>query len=207
MHEPIANTAGAEHERLKRAEDEAYFRLARFSLNILNWADLPRSPSEEHDLLVKFLGNFFNDFTKKVEAEGAGEAIAQKGVEPAQDQWGPAYIRWRNKMLAGYTTDDYLRAHAWLIREFIIPALGRTRPGTKHGSGRPKLFLNRDRAIAETVDYICEKYNLNPTPTESVNKKECGCSIVAKALKRCGIKLATKSIVGIWQRTRKQLLS
>jgi|SRR5262245_13179262 len=157
------------------AEEEAYRRLRLGLVKIISWADPPGNPQEECHFAVKFVDAVLNDLIDSLPESAENDNVR----------------------------DSFLRANTPLVRDFAIPALRRLRPGKQRGCGRPKLLLQRDRVIAETVDYICEKCNLNPTPTESKNKKECGCSIVGKALKRWGIKLSTKSIVGIWQRARK----
>jgi hypothetical protein len=82
---------------------------------------------------------------------------------------------------ARQAADEFLGAHASIVRKVILPALRLGRPPKKSG---PRSILMRDRLIATVVTTICQQYRLKPYRNPQ-SKHECnGCAVVAAALKR-----------------------
>jgi hypothetical protein len=87
----------------------------------------------------------------------------------------------------------------WLQRYIVRAA--------RNGGGRaergrdPRTNLVRDQVIAWAVHFISRRYNLNPTRNAATDI-ECGCSIVAEALRRPKLHIEMKeaTIAAIWQR-------
>src|SRR5262249_3585657 len=86
-------------------------------------------------------------------------------------------------------------------RKAAIPILKRARPpaGTKSG---PHSLSWRDQLIIEAIKAVCVRHKLRPTRSPgSMDESHdpSGCSIVAKALRKCGVELSEKRITNeIW---------
>jgi hypothetical protein len=84
-----------------------------------------------------------------------------------------------------------------LARKAAIPILKRARPA----AGRNSLSW-RDQLIAKIIEAVCSRHNLKPTRNAGSRDTEhdpSGCSVVAEALRRRGIKLGEKRITNeIW---------
>ena len=86
-----------------------------------------------------------------------------------------------------------------IARKAAIPILKRARPPIRK-RGSYSLTL-RDQSIVEAVASICRQYDFKPTRNPASRDEEhapCGCSIVADALSKLGIKLGEKRITNIW---------
>jgi hypothetical protein len=97
--------------------------------------------------------------------------------------------------------DEFLNDLAPIVRKAILPSLRLGLPPKKSRSqSSSRSLLLRDRRIAAVVTIICEQYRLNPTRNEaSLGERPCcGCSIVAEALNRLGIKMTEGSVERIY---------
>jgi len=90
-----------------------------------------------------------------------------------------------------------------LARKAAIPILKRARPPVGSKSGAHSLSW-RDQLIIEAIRAVCFRHNLKPTRNPGSRDKEhdpSGCSVVAEALRRRGIKLGEKRITDeIWRK-------
>jgi hypothetical protein len=84
--------------------------------------------------------------------------------------------------------DGLLGAQASTVRENVLPALRLGRSPKQKG---PRSILMRDRCIAAVVTTICQQYELKPYRNPENKHENNGCSVVAKALTRLGIKKMT----------------
>src|SRR5438132_13894538 len=78
-------------------------------------------------------------------------------------------------------------------------------PRKRQKGDPPDSLLLRDRWIAAVVEHICRRYDFDATRNEATKEagRECGCSIVAEALKRLGIKrLGESQVATIWRQAR-----
>ena len=89
-----------------------------------------------------------------------------------------------------------------ILREVFFRSLRLGRPPKK--SGPRSLFL-RDLWIAAVVTTICKHHKLNPYRNEeSLSERPCcGCSVVAEALNRLGIKMTELSVKRIYIKYKK----
>jgi len=78
--------------------------------------------------------------------------------------------------------------------------------GVQHRAkrGRKKVTSRRNIAISWAIYIIALRYNLKPTRNTGTST-ECGCSIVAKALKRYDIILKESNVAAIWRSSRRQI--
>jgi hypothetical protein len=96
-----------------------------------------------------------------------------------------------------------------IARKAAVPILKRARPPAGSKSGPPSLSW-RDRLIIEAIKEVCVRHELNPTRNPGSMDEDhdpSGCSIVAKALCKLGIKLGEKRITKeIWPKRTSALL-
>jgi hypothetical protein len=125
-----------------------------------------------------------------------------------KDDWEQSFraaVEVARKIINDPACDNLLRKYAGVpgAREAIIAALqrARTRP-RKKGELREQTNALRDQWIAEAVALTCRDGTFSPTRNKDAkatrDRKESGCSIVAEALRRLGLKLAEKSVADIW---------
>jgi hypothetical protein len=100
------------------------------------------------------------------------------------------------KQVADNLADPQLSS---LLRK-AVPALKRTRPAKKLRGRNEDCWNERNRLIVEAIELVCVKYGFDPTRNPA-SSNECGCSIVSKALDALGIKLSTKTILNIWNKS------
>jgi hypothetical protein len=84
----------------------------------------------------------------------------------------------------------------------ILPALKRARPGEGRHGRHASTHTFRNHLIRETVKSICRQHGFRPTRSSAsrdLDRTECGCSIVSKALQANGIKLSEKRVRVIWE--------
>jgi len=88
-----------------------------------------------------------------------------------------------------------------IARKAAIPILKRARPAAGSEPG-PHSLSWRDQLIIEAIRAVCARHNLKPTRGPGSRDEEhdpSGCSVVAEALRRRGIKLGEKRITDeIW---------
>jgi hypothetical protein len=99
---------------------------------------------------------------------------------------------------AGLTSTEKL-APLWLQR-YLVRAASRGPQRAKRGRNS-KTNLERDQVIAWAIYYISRRYTLHPTRNAATGT-ECGCSIVAKALRRPELYIAMSepAVAAIWRR-------
>jgi hypothetical protein len=106
---------------------------------------------------------------------------------------------------ARQAADNFLGGFAPIVRKFILPALRQGLPRKRQKGDPPDSLLLRDRWIAAVVEHICRRYDFDATRNEATKEagRECGCSIVAEALKRLGIKrLGESQVATTWRQAR-----
>jgi hypothetical protein len=88
-----------------------------------------------------------------------------------------------------------------IARKAAIPILKRARPPAGRKPGAHSLSW-RDQLIIEAIRAVCARHNLKPTRNPGSRDEEhdpSGCSVVAEALRRRGVKLGEKRITEkIW---------
>jgi hypothetical protein len=173
MRDPTVNAAGAgEAKRVKDAIESACVGLHWKLISDRRWVDSRwsgKSPKDERE-------------------EGFHNA-----VEIAQ------------KIINDPTCDDLLNKHARVpgARPMIIAALEIARPRPrKKGEVREQMNSLRNEWIAEAVALTCRDGAFLPTRNRDAkkeNRRESGCSIIAKALRQLGVKPSSeKSVAKIW---------
>jgi hypothetical protein len=123
------------------------------------------------------------------------------GQDP-KDDWKEGFhapVEVARQIINDPACDSLLHKHAGVpnARKAIIAALERARPRP-----RKKGELREQMRIAENVALICKDFEYLPTrnkdPKDTRNRRESGCSIVAEALRRLGLKPGEKGVADIW---------
>jgi hypothetical protein len=90
-----------------------------------------------------------------------------------------------------------------IARKAAIPILKRARPPAGRKPGAHSLSW-RDQLIIGAIEAVCSRHNLKPTRNPGSRDEEhdpSGCSSVAEALRRQGVKLSEKRITDeIWRK-------
>jgi hypothetical protein len=173
MRDPAVNAASAgEAQRVKDAIESARVRLYWTLISDRRWADSRwsgKSPKDEWE-------EAFHD-----------------AVEIAQN------------IINDPACDDLLHRHARVpgARPMITAALQLARPRPrKKGEVREQMNALRNEWIAEAVALTCRDGAFSPTRNRDAkkeNRRESGCSIIAKALRQLGVKPSSeKSVATIW---------
>jgi hypothetical protein len=124
------------------------------------------------------------------------------GLDPKNDWKNEFYdaVEFVARILNDDAADSLLQKYAPGpgARDAIISVLRRGCPGPR-SVGHPPNSL-RDRWIASTVAVVCMDARFAPTRNSATGTRACGCSIVAKALGKLGIKLSEKRVRDIWDK-------
>lgn len=86
------------------------------------------------------------------------------------------------------------------LQQYVIAA---ARKGHKASQGRHRITnIYRDEAIFRAVKIVTDM-GIPATRNDDGKRAESGCSIVAVALARCGIKMKEAAVVSIWEKRRR----
>jgi hypothetical protein len=125
-----------------------------------------------------------------------------------KEEWEQGFrdaVELARKIINDPDCDSLLHKHAGDLgaRQMISAALEIARPHPrKKGEVREQMNVLRNEWIAEVVALTCRDGAFSPTRNRDAKKedrKESGCSIVAKALRLLGVKpFSEKSVADIW---------
>jgi hypothetical protein len=133
------------------------------------------------------------------------------GQDP-KDDWENSFRDWievQLKIVSDPAYDSLLRKYYYAdipnVRKTNIAMLKRTRTRPrKKGVLREQMNVLRNQYIAGAVALTCRDgtfsptRNKNPKDKATGNRKESGCSIVAKALSQLRIAMSENSVTNIW---------
>jgi len=86
-----------------------------------------------------------------------------------------------------------------------IEILKRPPSSTRTGGRNRDANLARDAAIFTAVNGVCRMGNLRPSRNDASFDKESGCSIISKAMSKCGRAMPEKTVASVYRHFLKRL--